>query len=185
MSQMGPNQPGGNVNSPGSAIIGQAAVADSADGKQLAYSPVTIDKTTGDVKNQRFTEQSAILFLKVNQGIKITSDGTITGALRNYLQFTTGDIIRFFHGPVSAPSLELDRYTVSIKPTTQSTSPATGAEVNNGGLGVAKNAHIGGNTFLHTVKAGATQAAAGAAANEIWKTSGHATLPDNVVMIGV
>jgi hypothetical protein len=57
--------------------------------------------------------------------------------------------------------------------------------VNNGGLGVAKNAHLGGNTFLHTVKAGATQGAAGAAANEIWKTSGHATLPDNVLMIGV
>jgi hypothetical protein len=39
--------------------------------------------------------------------------------------------------------------------------------------------------FLSTVRSGATQAAAGAAATELWKTSGHATLPDNVVMIGV
>jgi len=39
--------------------------------------------------------------------------------------------------------------------------------------------------FLPIIKVGATQAAAGAAANELWKTSGHATLPDNVVMIGV
>jgi hypothetical protein len=42
-----------------------------------------------------------------------------------------------------------------------------------------------GYVSLHVIHAGATQAAAGAAANEIWKTSGHATLPDNVLMIGV
>jgi len=34
------------------------------------------------------------------------------------------------------------------------------------------------------VKSGATQVAAGAAAGEFWFTSGHATLPDNVLMIG-
>lgn len=39
--------------------------------------------------------------------------------------------------------------------------------------------------FLESIASGATQAAAGAAANELWKTSGHATLPDNVLMIGV
>lgn len=39
--------------------------------------------------------------------------------------------------------------------------------------------------FLRTIKSGATQVAAGAAANEVWKTSGHASLPDNVLMIGV
>ena len=38
---------------------------------------------------------------------------------------------------------------------------------------------------LTQINSGATQAAAGAAAGEIWKTSGHATLPDNVLMIGV
>jgi hypothetical protein len=42
-----------------------------------------------------------------------------------------------------------------------------------------------GNVFINTIKAGATQAAAGAAANELWKTNGHASLPNNVVMIGV
>lgn len=39
--------------------------------------------------------------------------------------------------------------------------------------------------MLETIKSGATQGAAGAAANELWKTNGHATLPDNVVLIGV
>lgn len=38
--------------------------------------------------------------------------------------------------------------------------------------------------FIHNLKSGATQAAAGAAKNERWYTSGHATLPDNVLMIG-
>jgi hypothetical protein len=35
------------------------------------------------------------------------------------------------------------------------------------------------------IKSGATQAAAGAAAGELWVTSGHASLPDNVLMLGV
>ena len=39
--------------------------------------------------------------------------------------------------------------------------------------------------FLASIGAGATQAGAGAVANEIWKTLGHATLPNNVLMIGV
>ena len=38
---------------------------------------------------------------------------------------------------------------------------------------------------IANIKSGATQVAAGAAANELWKTASHATLPDNVVMIGV
>jgi hypothetical protein len=42
-----------------------------------------------------------------------------------------------------------------------------------------------GNLFLDMVKSGATQAAAGAAAGEVWKTASHATLPNNVLMIGV
>jgi len=42
-----------------------------------------------------------------------------------------------------------------------------------------------GAFIIHNIKSGATQAGAGAAAGELWKTSGHASLPDNVVMIGV
>jgi hypothetical protein len=43
----------------------------------------------------------------------------------------------------------------------------------------AKLLHITG------IKSGATQVAAGAVAGEIWKTLGHASLPDNVLLIGV
>ena len=44
---------------------------------------------------------------------------------------------------------------------------------------------INGILEITTIKNGATQAGAGAGANEVWKTNGHATLPDNVLMIGV
>ena len=42
-----------------------------------------------------------------------------------------------------------------------------------------------GEILLYVIKSGATQGGAGAAANELWKTASHATLPDNVVLIGV
>jgi hypothetical protein len=38
---------------------------------------------------------------------------------------------------------------------------------------------------IANIKTGANQAGAGAAAGELWATSSHATLPDNVVMMGV
>lgn len=47
------------------------------------------------------------------------------------------------------------------------------------------NVTLAGNTLIGTIKSGATQGAAGAAATELWKTAGHATLPDNVILIGV
>ena len=36
-----------------------------------------------------------------------------------------------------------------------------------------------------SIKSGATQGAAGAVADELWKTASHATLPDDVILIGV
>ena len=39
--------------------------------------------------------------------------------------------------------------------------------------------------LMPSIKSGATQAAAGALADEIWKTASHAILPDNVLLIGV
>ncbi len=39
--------------------------------------------------------------------------------------------------------------------------------------------------LLNSIKSGATQGAAGAAVDEVWKTASHATLPDNVLLIGV
>jgi len=51
--------------------------------------------------------------------------------------------------------------------------------------GVALTVLSSGSLVLAVIKSGATQAAAGAVAGELWKTSSHATLPDNVVLIGV
>jgi len=36
-----------------------------------------------------------------------------------------------------------------------------------------------------SIPSGATQGAAGASAGQLWSTSSHATLPDNVILIGV
>lgn len=44
---------------------------------------------------------------------------------------------------------------------------------------------INGVLEISEVKSGATQALAGASVNEVWKTNGHASLPNNVLMIGV
>ncbi len=42
-----------------------------------------------------------------------------------------------------------------------------------------------GGVKIFTIKTGATQVASGAVANELWATDTHATLPDNVILIGV
>jgi len=60
---------------------------------------------------------------------------------------------------------------------TPSTLSAEGIpRVNTGGTAI---------DFTTLLKSGATQIAAGAAAGEFWRTSGHATLPDNVILQGV
>lgn len=66
----------------------------------------------------------------------------------------------------------------------------SGATARDGGnivlsAGLAVNSGADGGVKIPVIKSGATQAAAGAAANEIFKTSGHATLPDNTLMIGI
>jgi hypothetical protein len=43
----------------------------------------------------------------------------------------------------------------------------------------------GTGIYMYDIKSGATQVAAGANAGEVWKTASHATLPDNVLLIGV
>ena len=45
--------------------------------------------------------------------------------------------------------------------------------------------HNDGGVLMGDLKSGATQGGAGAVADELWTTLGHATLLDNIVMIGV
>ena len=66
------------------------------------------------------------------------------------------------------------------------TTYATDVDVRNGALTVSSAAVTTTvDLFINTIKSGATQIAAGAANHEVWKTNGHATLPNNVLMIGV
>ena len=55
----------------------------------------------------------------------------------------------------------------------------------NGTLATRMKIKNDGAIYMTTMQSGATQAGAGAAAGELWKTASHATLPDNVIMIGV
>jgi hypothetical protein len=60
----------------------------------------------------------------------------------------------------------------------------TSANTTAGGGAAALGIESDGGVYLYIVKSGATQAAAGASAGEIWETSGHASLPDHVLMLG-
>lgn len=72
---------------------------------------------------------------------------------------------------------------INVYGNSDSTSP--GGIILNTGNSTSLNVKSDGGILYPKIKSGATQVAAGAAANELWKTSGHATLPNNVVMIGV
>lgn len=74
-----------------------------------------------------------------------------------------GDIGNYVTGPVAATDEALARF-----------DGVTGKVIQNSPIKLGD-----------TLKTGATQVAAGAAAGELWATNGHASLPDNVLMIGV
>ena len=65
------------------------------------------------------------------------------------------------------------------------TAASTGVTTFNAVGGTTPRFVFSDPVFLASIKAGATQAGAGAGVGEIWKTSAHATLPDNVLLIGV
>lgn len=44
---------------------------------------------------------------------------------------------------------------------------------------------VSGIAIISTIKSGSTQITAGAIPGELWRTAGHATLPNNVLMIGI
>lgn len=68
-------------------------------------------------------------------------------------------------------------------------NPAPGTTAGRGGRinlnPAASPSGVDGGVFISLIKTGATQGGAGAAADELWATSSHASLPDNVVLIGV
>ncbi len=126
------------------------------------------------------------LFMKQSGRIAYTSDGTPSGTLRGDFYVNANDTATIRSGPSAFVIFEADiSFGVRVLSTLQATLLTSAAFRTLGGAAIAKNLIVGGNTFLNTVKAGATQGGAGAAINEVWKTLSHATLPDNVMMIGV
>lgn len=84
MSGMGPNQPGGNVSSPGSSIPDQVAVASDADGNIL-FAPITMDPATRKITLIGDTEQDGYAYFSTfpaNRGARWTHNGLETGDFR-------------------------------------------------------------------------------------------------------
>jgi len=99
----------------------------------------------------------------------ITLKNEVTNANIDFTLTGTGDV-------------RINRDNVSMK-----WGASGDAEVYYDGSDLVINPQVVGSGGIKVlnIKSGATQAGAGAAANELWKTASHATLPDNVVMIGV
>jgi hypothetical protein len=160
MSGMGPLPGTGNVTGPGSSIPEQVAVAADADGN-IEFAVVVIDPATGTIKNVSVTEQTGNAYVKTDTELVYTSNGTSGGDPRGRFGVTSGSVFRVrlrTGGPLGG--IEVFKATVS-------------------------QIDIFKKLFLGEVKSGSTQGTAGAAAGEVWKTSGHVSLPDNVLMIGV
>jgi len=120
----------------------------------------------GETNDYTETGNSQITF---NEGA-IAGDLAVIRKARDYTR--TGGSINDLY--------DLDNLTKDLIPT-----DATGVPVD---LGSAESPFANirtDNLYIYAIKSGATQAAAGAAAGELWKTDGHDTLPDNVILIGV
>lgn len=110
------------------------------------------------------------------------ADQTV-GATLNYALVTNAGNVVFNEGGDASTDLRAESDTEANMLFLDSSANAlylggttNGVKINKGGV----------MKFIGTaLKSGATQAAAGAAAGEVWKTASHATLPDNVLMVGV
>jgi hypothetical protein len=171
------------ITSPGSSQINEIFVAIDTNGNAKMV-PVKIDPVTLKLSGLLRIETFA-LWMGRGNSIFWTEGGVQGGAISGDMFINTAGLFKLRHTAGQLVSIEANQNQVLIFPAVESSSVTTGAFVVNGGAGIAKNLHVGGNQFINTLKSGATQIGAGAAANEIWKTSGHATLPDNVLIIGV
>ena len=118
---------------------------------------------------------------------------TTVGAITTKGNASFGGNVTFVSGKQLSIALESYAFNSANYPSAGMKFSATGGGqyqfLSTGGAVVASVSVAGAgtfaNVFIPSIKSGATQAAAGAAAGEVWKTASHATLPDNVLLIGV
>lgn len=146
------------MTGPGSSQINEIFVAVDANGNAQMV-PIKIDPATRKMTNLGVTEQDNHSYIENGKKIIWTSNGLSGGIERGSISFLTTLAIRV------GGELMLSSNSIIVI--------------------AEKDFKVVGNLFVNTVKSGATQVAAGAAIHEVWKTSGHATLPDNVLMIGI
>jgi len=160
------------ITGPGSSTVDQIAIASDVNGN-VSFSPVTIDPSTRKMAGLGVTEQDGTLYLKTNQFVRWTTTGLSGGTIKGDMFVDTNSFLYLRIGTnvkISISSTGLVTVTNDMKVSQN--------------LDVIGELDVSGSLFTNS-PSGATQAAAGAAAGEEWITSGHATLPDNVKMIGV
>jgi hypothetical protein len=97
------------------------------------------------LKNTNTTSDS------VSFGLRTTAGGT--GSVAKTIDFINTDgtlVLRTSSNSTGtlAHPLELDNFQLNITPTTTSTSTTTGAIITAGGVGIAENLYVGGNTVI-------------------------------------
>lgn len=142
------------ANTSGSSILNEIAIASDVDGN-VDFAPVTLNPITRKLTQIGSIESDQTWFKKINTGITVTSNGKNTGAIGHSIFFNQiNTATQFQHS--GAFSLRLTAAGAEIIPGTESTSPTTGAAIVNGGLGVVKNANIGGDLDVAGVITGNT-----------------------------
>ena len=152
-------------------------------GKDLSNDPiVTLNDGKGTTANGSAIDlggnilSEAILNIKsLSGGIKIKTDLTVLGMSNSStlnLSKTEIDLNCFTSGSMNYSNLLLNPNRTFLY---YSNNAGTESSIE----------LLGSSIKVKGVKSGATQAAAGASVNELWKTASHGSLPNGVLMIGI
>lgn len=153
--------------------------ATSQRGITKFFNEVNVDtineRTSGagvTIEGNRFEDTEAYLpYCNVQYAIRTNDIYKLADATINIHDVASFSEMVYFDGGAVLSSLALD--TMSEK--------TAGAGVAIEGVKLIDSSLQG----ITGIKAGPDQATATAIAGEIWRTSGHATLPDNIIMIGI
>ena len=173
-----------------------------------SYQLDNVNGTTGSVSLYLGTNGSGDSYLVINAGslwavgvdnsdsdnFKIAQAAILGTALTDHVIITTAGVMSVPNGQIQAHAGNSNAPGLSFINTTTVGIDSWGNNLQlvangSGRLIVANDGSTvtiaSANLLLGSVKSGSTQALAGAAANEVWKTSGHVSLADNVLMHGV
>ena len=181
--------------------LGNSVAAGGAG--QLGYYSDTVDKTNAFLFLLHYGDSENTQSIALRQGGKV-GIGTGSPAVKLHINYgntpgTAVEVLRLevvgnagadrgprmdFYAPANSGTAALSASIGGLS-SALSTGQLVFYTVSGGSLAERMRITSGGGVVLSAMRSGATQATAGAAAGELWKTASHATLPDNVVLHGV